>query len=68
MKQRDLELMAIMNQLAEWKKNHHIRHITMSIDGIERGNAYGWDGTEKIDISAVYKNETPGAATPRESR
>lgn len=64
---RDDELQDILNQLVRWRENHQVRNITLTVDGSGYAYAYGWDGAEKVDIPA-YKTETPGAATPRESK
>lgn len=67
MTERDEELKGILDRLVEWRKINKVNNITLSINGSGYACAYGWDGAEKVDIPA-YKTETPGAATPRESK
>lgn len=72
---RDMELKVILDELADWRRRHGVRHITVSVESNGLGQAHGWNGTEKIYAAGKYepytelqKNETPGAATPRESK
>ena len=65
------DLEAIMDLLEEWRRENGADYVTMSTDG----TGVAWDrvnGIYRYDILREYKStektETPGAATPRESK
>lgn len=70
MKDPKEDLKAIMDLLAEWREENGVGYVTMSISEDGRGSAYDFDeGPSRYEVHTDYeKAETPGAATPRESR
>lgn len=69
--ERDAKLKDVLDQLADCCREYGIQSITATILATGSGYMYGWDGKEKVYVSGTYelhKEETPGAATPRESR
>lgn len=70
MKEPKEDLKAIMDLLAEWREENGVGFVTMSIGENGHGCAYDLDdGPSRYEAWGEYgKKETPGAATPRESR
>lgn len=68
MKNPKADLEAIVDLLEEWRKENGADYVTMSTDG----TGVAWDrvnGGYHYDILKEYgKTETPGVATPRESK
>lgn len=70
MKNPKADLEAIMDLLAEWRKENSVGHVSMWI--VENGSGHAFDlddGPSRYEVSKDYeKTETPRAATPRESK
>lgn len=70
MKNPKADLEAIMDLLAEWRQENGVGHVSMWITEDGGGIAYDLDDEPShYAVSKDYgKTETPGAATPRESK
>lgn len=49
-----MELKVILDQLANWRRRHNIRHICLSIEGNGYGHGHGWDGREQVYVSGQF--------------
>ena len=70
MKNPKEDLEAIMDLLEEWRKESGVDNVTMWISTDGTGIAYDHDELPSCyEVFKEYgKTETPGAATPRESK
>lgn len=62
------DLKAIMDLLADWRKENGVGYVSMWITEEGCGNAFDLDdGPSRYEVHVDYgKKETPGAATPRD--
>lgn len=66
------DLKAILDLFAEWRKENGLGHVSMFICDDGNGQAYNIDdSSERYEARGeygLYKADSPGAATPGESK
>ena len=70
MTQAKEELEVLLNIAEAYRERNRLDSVTLTVTGHGTGHAYAYQGTsrESVSIGAWRKNESPGAATPRESK
>lgn len=56
--EREMELKVILDELADWRRKHGVRYISMQIEGDGAGNAYGWGNggdDDQIYVGGQYE-------------